>query len=120
MIGPELGFGWTMGDYLDEDVLIIKTAWGGKSIDRDFRPPSRGYPESITQMFENANKRNADLTLEDYKKTYGRFYRLMIDEVKKSNRRHQDLCSRLPRPGIRIGGFCLVSRLERSICADVN
>ena len=83
LFGPELGFGWTVGDHFSEPVLIIKTAWGGKSIDRDFRSPSRGYPESMEPQFENAKKRNADLTLEQYQEGYGHFYRLMIDEIKK-------------------------------------
>lgn len=39
-IGPEYGFGWTIGDRLDQPVLIIKVAWGGKSLNVDFRPPS--------------------------------------------------------------------------------
>jgi alpha-galactosidase len=43
-IGPELGFGWVMGDALDEPVLLIKCAWGGKSLAVDFRPPSAGKP----------------------------------------------------------------------------
>ncbi len=41
-IGPELQFGHVVGDYLDEQVLLIKTAWGGKSLAKDFRPPSSG------------------------------------------------------------------------------
>lgn len=40
--GPELGFGFVVGDYLDEPVLIIKTSWGGKDLAVDFRPPSSG------------------------------------------------------------------------------
>ena len=43
-IGPELGFGWVMGNALDEPVLLIKCAWGGKSLAVDFRPPSAGRP----------------------------------------------------------------------------
>jgi len=43
-IGPELGFGWVIGDALDEPVLLIKCAWGGKSLAVDFRPPSAGKP----------------------------------------------------------------------------
>jgi hypothetical protein len=39
-IGPELQFGHVMGDYFEAPVLLIKTAWGGKSLYRDFRPPS--------------------------------------------------------------------------------
>lgn len=44
MIGPELGFGWVMGEALDEPVLLLKCAWGGKSLAVDFRPPSAGQP----------------------------------------------------------------------------
>lgn len=45
-VGPELGLGWALGDAYKkqagphQQVLIIKTAWGGKTIDIDFRPPS--------------------------------------------------------------------------------
>ena len=38
-IGPELGFGHVVGDAFDEPVLLIKLAWGGKSLAKDFRPP---------------------------------------------------------------------------------
>ncbi len=41
-IGPELGFGCVVGDAYEEPVLLIKIAWGGKSIGKDFRPPSSG------------------------------------------------------------------------------
>ena len=41
-IGPELGFGNVMGNVYDEPVLLIKAAWGGKSLAVDFRPPSSG------------------------------------------------------------------------------
>lgn len=41
-IGPELGFGTVIGDAVEEPVLLIKLAWGGKSLARDFRPPSSG------------------------------------------------------------------------------
>lgn len=40
--GPELQFGHVLGDALDNEVLLIKTAWGGKSLFVDFRPPSSG------------------------------------------------------------------------------
>jgi alpha-galactosidase len=35
-IGPELGFGWVVGDAVKEPVLLIKCAWGGKSLAVDF------------------------------------------------------------------------------------
>ncbi len=40
--GPELTFGMTLNKRLNEPVLIIKAAWGGKSLYSDFRPPSEG------------------------------------------------------------------------------
>ena len=41
-IGPELGFGAVVGDAYEEPVLLVKLAWGGKSLGKDFRPPSSG------------------------------------------------------------------------------
>jgi len=40
--GPELGFGIVVGDLFKEQVLLIKIAWGGRSLLKDFRPPSSG------------------------------------------------------------------------------
>jgi len=39
-IGPELGFGSVIGTFHDEQVLIIKTAMGNRSLKFDFQPPS--------------------------------------------------------------------------------
>jgi hypothetical protein len=54
-IGPELMFGHVMGDFFDNQVLLIKAAWGGKSLAVDFRPPSSGgqtgpYYEQMLQI----------------------------------------------------------------------
>ena len=50
--GPELGFGVTLHETLQEPILIIKAAWGGKSLNYHFRPPigkewtpPKGHPE---------------------------------------------------------------------------
>jgi hypothetical protein len=53
-IGPELQFGHVVGDYFEEPVFLIKTAWGGKSLHVDFRPPSSGGQVGpyYTQMIE--------------------------------------------------------------------
>ena len=105
VFGPELGFGWAIGDHLDEPVLIIKTAWGGKSIDRDFRPPSRGFPDSLAQVVEQQQKRKPELTVQDYKKGYGHFYRLMIGEINKVT---SDLKTYVPDyedQGFQLAGF---------------
>lgn len=39
-IGPEFMFGITQQNVHQGPILIIKTAWGGKNIHTDFRPPS--------------------------------------------------------------------------------
>ncbi|MBI1375360.1 MAG: sialate O-acetylesterase [Phycisphaera sp.] len=44
-IGPEYGFGFAVGDYYEDPVLIIKCAWGGRSLYHNFLPPSAAeYP----------------------------------------------------------------------------
>ena len=40
--GPEFQFGHVVGEAYRDQVLLIKTSWGGKSLYRDFRPPSAG------------------------------------------------------------------------------
>ncbi len=42
LIGPELVFAHQLDAYFEDPVLIIKTAWGGKNLAVDFRPPSAG------------------------------------------------------------------------------
>jgi alpha-galactosidase len=41
-IGPELGFGHSIGNTLSNQVLLVKAAWGGRSLGNDFLPPSSG------------------------------------------------------------------------------
>ena len=52
-IGPELEFGHVMGENFENKVLLIKTAWGGKSLAVDFCPPSaaseKGYDRAPAQ-----------------------------------------------------------------------
>ena len=59
-IGLELEFGHVMGNHFEEPVLLIKAAWGGKSIGRDFRPPSSGLQSKgkIDEFVENMVKRD--------------------------------------------------------------
>lgn len=38
--GPEFNFGHVVGNHFDEQVLIIKTSWGGRALARGFLPPS--------------------------------------------------------------------------------
>lgn len=82
-IGPELGFGAVVGDHFSEQVLLIKTAWGRKSLFRDFRPPSAGLPPPavLDAMVTDLKKRKPDATAEDVKRTFGASYRAMLAEV---------------------------------------
>jgi len=50
-IGPEYGFGFAMNSALKEKILIIKTAWGGKTLCGDFRPPSSAGNGSSTGFY---------------------------------------------------------------------
>lgn len=84
-IGPEFTFGITMEKLLGEPVLIIKTAWGGRSLHTDFRPPSAGPFEWNEYQLAQHKKRNDDLDklkAEKVKAT-GVYYREMIAHTKK-------------------------------------
>jgi alpha-galactosidase len=65
-IGPELGFGWIVGDYLDNQVLLIKVAVGGTSLAQNWRPPSSGgevggwYKEMIRSVKEQLQNLKTD------------------------------------------------------------
>ncbi len=85
-IGPELGFGVVVGDHYREQVLLIKTAWGGRSLYRDFRPPSAGLPPAkvLDRMLAEQKKRRPETTLDDVKKPFGASYRAMLEEVRST------------------------------------
>jgi len=54
-IGIELQFGNVIGDHLENQALLIKTAWGGSGLSRNFSSPSSGgkVGDCYTQMVEN-------------------------------------------------------------------
>lgn len=84
-IGPELDFGHVMGEHHDTPVLIIKTAWGGKSLWRDFRPPSAGLPaERVDELLEQAQQKNSEVTRAEIEASFGTFYREMVREVRQT------------------------------------
>ncbi len=89
-IGPEFTFGLTMDVAFDEPVLIIKTAWGGKSLHTDFRSPSAGPYELSSFQMENYPKQEGHgipKNFEQWKvekaKATGVYYRLMLEHVKE-------------------------------------
>ena len=93
-IGPEYTFGIYMHKALGEPILLIKTAWGGKSLHTDFRPPSAGpfkWPEETQANWDKypqgahgipAEKDRPKWWAEKQKAT-GHYYRLMIDHVRE-------------------------------------
>ena len=83
-MGPELGFGWVIGKHVDEQVLLIKTCWGGRSVKRDFLPPSAEMPpqEQLEKELEGARRRNPEATMDEVKARYGKAYRDTIAHVK--------------------------------------
>jgi len=82
-IGPELEFGNAMGDHYAEPVLLIKTAWGGKSLYREFRPPGSGLPatEVLEKILAEQRKKKPEATLDGVKEPFGKSYRDMLQEV---------------------------------------
>jgi alpha-galactosidase len=112
-IGPEFTFGLTMDKALQEPVLIIKTAWGAKSLHTDFRPPSAGpYTLSAFQK-ENYPKQQGHGIPKDFEKwkadkvkETGRYYRLMIEHVKRVTQNNKRVCPAYDeKQGYEIAGF---------------
>jgi alpha-galactosidase len=97
-----------MEKLLDEPILIIKTAWGGKSLHTDFRPPGAGPYEFNEAQLKGFEKQGKDIgAIEaDKAKASGHHYRVMIDHVKKIladiRRVYPDYD---PRQGYELAGF---------------
>jgi len=84
-IGPELTFGIFMQKKLGEPILIIKAAWGGKSLHTDFRSPSAEPYEFKESQLERLKKRGKNITAfkAEKQKATGHYYRLTVEHVKK-------------------------------------
>lgn len=85
-IGPEFTFGITMQELLpDRPILIIKTAWGGKSLHTDFRPPGAPPYEFNEQQLERFEKQGKDIDQMKAEKeeATGHYYRLMLEHVER-------------------------------------
>ena len=112
-IGPEFTFGLTMDAVLKEPVLIIKTAWGGKSLHTDFRPPSAGPYALSTFQKENYPKQEGHGIPKDFEKwktdrvkETGHYYRLMIEHVRKVLQNPKNVCPDYnPAEGYELAGF---------------
>ena len=83
-IGPEFTFGLYIQKFTDAPILLIKTSWGGKSLNTDFRPPSAGpyvFNEAQLAAFQKQGKDVEAMKAEKAKAT-GVYYRLMVEHVK--------------------------------------
>ena len=85
-IGPELGFGHVLGTFHDEQVLLIKTAQGNRSLGFDFRPPSSGRTDPDNK-FESAK------------------YKLMVEGVRKTLDNIAKIVPGYKGQGYEIAGF---------------
>jgi alpha-galactosidase len=123
-IGPELGFGRVVGDRYDEPVLLIKTAWGGRSLYRDFRPPSAGLPADkvLEKMLADLRKQKGkeSTTLDDVKKPFGASYRAMLGEVNGTLANLKQLFPEYDGRGYELAGFVWFQGWNDMINADAT
>ena len=110
-IGPEFTFGLTMDRALKEPVLIIKTAWGGKSLYYDFRPPGAGpFPRSEADIEKGRHPEAQS----------GQYYRLMMEHVKRVLGDIRRVCPDYDeKQGFEIAGFVWLQGWNDMVNRDV-
>jgi hypothetical protein len=116
-IGPEFTFGIYMEKELKQPILIIKCAWGGRSLNTEFRPPSAGpyrLPKATQELWDKHPQGAHGIPkAEDREKwqaekdaATGVFYRMMIDHVKKVLADPKRVCPQYDeKAGLELAGF---------------
>jgi hypothetical protein len=116
-IGPEFTFGIHMEKELNEPILIIKTAWGGRSLNTEFRPPSAGpykLPKEVQDVWDqHPQGAHGVPKLEERKKwqddkdaASGVFYQMMVEHVKKVLADPKRVCPEYDeKAGYELAGF---------------
>ena len=116
-IGPEFTFGIYMEKELKEPILIIKTAWGGRSLNTEFRPPSAGQyklPKEVQDQWDKHPQGAHGIPkIEDRKKwqddkeaASGVFYRMMIEHVQRVLADPKRVCPEYDQKvGFELAGF---------------
>ena len=96
-IGPEYAFGLAMERAGNGPVLIIKAAWGGKSLNYDFRSPGAGpYPRTPTDLEKDRHPLAGS----------GHYYRLMMAHAKQVLANPGRVCPAYdPKEGYELAGF---------------
>ena len=87
-IGPEVPFGYVMGTYHEEPVLLIESSMGNRALSFDFRPPSSGKTEE-----EKANK------------YCGLEYDLMVEGVHRTLKNIDKVVPNYQGQGYELAGF---------------
>lgn len=80
-LGPELGFGHVLGDFYDEQVVLVKAAWGAATLAVHFRSPT-----AVTNRGGSV----------------GAYYRLMLGAFEDAL---TDIATEFPGENIEIAGF---------------
>ncbi len=116
-IGPEFTFGIYMEKQLNEPILIIKTAWGGRSLNTEFRPPSAGQyklPKQIQEVWDKHPQGAHGIPKAEDRKAWqdkkdaasGVFYRMIINHVKKVLADPRRVCPEYDeKAGYELAGF---------------
>ena len=121
-IGPEFTFGIFMQQQLDEPILIIKTAGGGKSLHTDFRSPSSGPSEFNAGQLEGLKKKGNDIdqARADRAEATGHYYRLMLEHVNKVLKDIKSVYPEYePEAGYEIAGFAWFQGWNDMVARDV-
>lgn len=90
-VGPELGIGAVLGDHYEQQVLLIKAAWGGRAVKYTFRPPGampgddqiRAEVAEMNARNKKSKKPKPDVTFESRREGYGSDYRKVLSETRK-------------------------------------
>ena len=116
-IGPEFTFGIYMEKQLNEPILIIKTAWGGRSLNTEFRPPSAGQyklPKEVQELWDKHPQGAHGIPKAEDRKAWqdkkdaasGVFYRMIINHVKKVLADPRRVCPEYDeKAGYELAGF---------------
>ena len=107
--GPEFAFGlFAERAFPDHPILIIKTAWGGKSLHTDFRPPGAppyAFNENQLKQIEDKGQDLEEMQAAKAEAS-GHYYRLMMDYVKQVLADPKQVYPDYdPDQGFELGGF---------------
>ncbi|MDP7016137.1 MAG: sialate O-acetylesterase [Pirellulaceae bacterium] len=95
--GPEYNFGHVVGNHYDEQVLLIKTSWGGRALARGFLPPSSMLSdEEYAQQAIEQNAQNEKWNTEEKVKVEA--FNARVTEENKTAAKKKRLRQFRPRP----------------------